>query len=169
MKLLTFISLTFCALWIFLIPLLAPLKGTCWPFLGGLSTLSLFKMKWNARKCLDMFNKVARRIFHERRESAISCFFRMIFKAELPLAILPRWVLWLLHNRCYDSGTFNLALKDVFSDDHRIFGAFNRQSTAISGMRFGVMATSIAKDTYSYIFSNFNSDHGSTNNCGLCN
>ncbi|EAW20659.1 patatin-like phospholipase family protein [Aspergillus fischeri NRRL 181] len=132
---------------------------------GGLSTLGLFKMKWNARKCSDMFDRVARRIFHERRESAISRFFRTVFKAELPLAILPRWVLWLLHDGCYDSGTFDLALKDVFGDDHRIFGAFDRQSTAISGTRFGVVATSIAKDTHSCVFGNFNSDHGSTDNC----
>jgi hypothetical protein len=126
-------------------------------------------MKWKPCKCSDIFNRVARCIFHERRESAISHMFWMVFKAELPLAILPRWVLWLLYDRCYDSGTFDLALKDVFGNDHRIFSAFNRQSTAISSTRFGVVATSIGKDTHSCIFSNFNSAHGSTDSCGLCN
>jgi hypothetical protein len=72
------------------------------------------------------------------------------------LGAIIQWLSWLFHDGCYDARIFDASLREAFREDHRIFGAVGLHSRTHSRSKFGVVATSIAEETRSFVFGNFN-------------
>jgi hypothetical protein len=106
---------------------------------------------------------LARCIFRERRHSVLPLLFRQIFSFMSVFGDMARWVQWLLHDSCYDSRIFDTALKSVFGEHRRVFGATRDDPPGPrrSGPRVGVVATSISRDTSTFVIGNFNASHDS--------
>ncbi|KAL4893422.1 acyl transferase/acyl hydrolase/lysophospholipase [Aspergillus ambiguus] len=125
---------------------------------GGLIVLGLMGMGWDVSTCSQVFDRLARRIFHERRRSILSSFSRLLFGRDSILDGFLRWISWILHDSCYDAGVFDASLREAFGESHRIFDVVgpNPPSHLHSKSKFAVIATTIAKETKSYVFGNFN-------------
>lgn len=125
-------------------------------------------MQWNVKKCAEVFDQMARHIFHERRSSSLSRVSQAIFGSKSFFGKLQKWILWLLHDGCYDGHVFDMTLRETFGCDNRIFDTLKveNDSTMYSKVKMGVVATSIAKETWSFIFGNFNPAKMSGENCG---
>ncbi|THC87635.1 hypothetical protein EYZ11_012916 [Aspergillus tanneri] len=134
---------------------------------GGLSILGLFNMQWDIRKCGAVFDHMARRIFHERRSSAFARASQAIFGRRSFFGTVHKWLLWLLYDGCYDGSVFDTALKEVYTNN-RLFDSLRMgdSSTTHSKTRVGVVATSIARETRSFVFGNFNSTESAGQECG---
>ncbi|KAL4960580.1 patatin-like phospholipase family protein [Aspergillus stella-maris] len=123
---------------------------------GGLITLGLSGMEWDATMCSRTFDRLARRIFYERRESMPSRFFRSIFGPQSLFGGAFQLASWFFHDSCYDSKVFEDSLREAFGDDIPIFGPVPDGSRSHSNSKFAVIATNIAKETKSFVFGNFN-------------
>ncbi|KAE8383882.1 patatin-like phospholipase [Aspergillus bertholletiae] len=135
---------------------------------GGLSILGLFNMQWGVKKCADVFDRMARRIFHERRSSTLARASQAMFGSHSFLGTVHKWLLWLLYDSCYDGRVFDLALKEVYTINNRIFDSLllEASSTRYSKTKVGVVATSIARETRSFVFGNFNGTETAAEDCG---
>ncbi|KAE8334246.1 hypothetical protein BDV24DRAFT_146189 [Aspergillus arachidicola] len=109
---------------------------------GGLIVLGLVAMGWDVSTCSQKFDLLARRIFRERRQPAISWLLRLILRRDSLLGDIPKWLSWFFHDSCYDARLFDDCLQEAFGGDRRA--------------KFGVVATSIARETKSFVFGNFN-------------
>ncbi|KAL4927720.1 patatin-like phospholipase family protein [Aspergillus undulatus] len=123
---------------------------------GGLITLGLSGMEWDAVTCSLTFERLARRIFYERRESTPSRVFRFIFGPRSVFGGVFQLLSWFFHDSCYDSKVFEESLREAFRDDIPIFGPVPDSSRSHSNSKFAVIATNIAKETKSFVFGNFN-------------
>ncbi|CAG8887459.1 unnamed protein product [Penicillium egyptiacum] len=125
---------------------------------GGLIVLGLFLMRWDVPHCAKTFDQLASRIFQQRRQSTFPWPARQSI-----LGNMTRWIQWLLHDSCYDSQIFDTALKDAFGKDRRIFGVSpdDPVGSLYAGSKFGVVTTSISKDTSTFVIGNFNRSHRS--------
>jgi hypothetical protein len=112
-------------------------------------------MSWNVKDCSERFETLARRIFRERRPPLL---LRQIAGSQSLLGQMARWFQWLIHDSCYDSRIFDLALKSAFGEYRRIFGATRGDPPGPrrSGPRVGVVTTSISRDTNTFVVGNFN-------------
>ncbi|KAL2783808.1 patatin-like phospholipase [Aspergillus keveii] len=128
------------------------------PSSGGLIILGLIGMGWEVSTCIQMFDRLARRIFHERRTPALSWLPRLVFGKNSALGTLVQWLSWFFHDSCYDGQIFDASLREAFPEDRRIFGDTGHRKLNHSWAKFAVVATNIAKETRSYIFGNFNAD-----------
>ncbi|KAA8649656.1 uncharacterized protein ATNIH1004_002327 [Aspergillus tanneri] len=110
---------------------------------------------------------MARRIFHERRSSAFARASQAIFGRRSFFGTVHKWLLWLLYDGCYDGSVFDTALKEVYTNN-RLFDSLRMgdSSTTHSKTRVGVVATSIARETRSFVFGNFNSTESAGQECG---
>ncbi|PWY96029.1 patatin-like phospholipase [Aspergillus sclerotioniger CBS 115572] len=137
---------------------------------GGLSILGLLKMGWDVQTCSTVFESLARRIFQSRRSSSLSQSLRSNSGGRYLISCFHKWLLWLLYDGCYDSHVFDSALKEAFGEQTRLFDSrahiSSRQSS--SGTRLGVVAASIAKNTRSFIFGNFNTPEIVKDGCIKC-
>ncbi|KAL4817214.1 patatin-like phospholipase [Aspergillus spinulosporus] len=135
---------------------------------GGLSILALFKKLWNVKACAGIFDQMARHIFEEKQSSSLSRAFQALLGDRSVLGRVHRWLSWLLYDGCYSGHVFDSALKDVFGEADRMFEALYADSlpTTRSGAKFGVVATSIAKETRSFVFGNFNAAQITNDDCG---
>ncbi|KAB8227271.1 patatin-like phospholipase family protein [Aspergillus alliaceus] len=135
---------------------------------GGLLVLGLIGMEWDAPTCSQTFDLLARRIFRERRQPVISWLLRLVLGRDSLLGDIPKWLSWFLHDSCYDPRIFDVSLQEAFSGNRRVFDPVGEpsRSPVHSRSKFGVIAASIAKDTRSFVFGNFNAsdwfckDHG---------
>ncbi|KAH1893616.1 hypothetical protein KXV57_002773 [Aspergillus fumigatus] len=125
---------------------------------GGLIVLGLNAMGWDVPKCSDVFDRLARRVFSQRRQPAISWVFHLILGRDSILGNTAKWLSWLLHDSCYDASVFDTCLREAFGEQRRIFDAVSHGSSPQlnSRSRFGVVAATIAKETKSFVFGNFN-------------
>lgn len=125
-------------------------------------------MQWDVKKCAEVFDKMARRIFHERRSSSLSRVSQAIFGSKSFFGKVHKWILWLLHDGCYDGRVFDMTLKDAFGGNSRVFDTLKveNDSTMYSKVKMGVVATSIAKETWPFVFGNFNPANMPGKNCG---
>lgn len=114
-------------------------------------------MSWNVGKCSQTFENLARRIFRERRHSL---FLRLLghMHGETIFGETARWIQWLFRDSCYDSRTFDTALREAFGDDRRLFGnhGTDARGPLRSGPKAGVITTSISKKTSTFVIGNFN-------------
>jgi hypothetical protein len=123
-------------------------------------------MGWDVPTCSQVFDRLARRVFRERRQPVISWLLRLIIGRDSILGDIPRWLSWLLHDSCYDTNVFDTCLREAFHDERCIFSTISQGSESHSQSKFGVVAASIAKETRSFVFGNFNAadwytkDHG---------
>lgn len=115
-------------------------------------------MQWHVKKCAEDFDQMAHHIFHERRSSYLSRMSQVIFGSKSFLGRVQKWILWLLHDGCYDGRVFDKTLKDTLGENSRIFDALKIENnpTMYSKSKMGVVVTSIAKETWSFILGNFN-------------
>ena len=133
---------------------------------GGLIVLGLACMGWDVSTCSQMFDRLARRIFCERRRFTFSRFLRLILGQNSLLSGILQWISWLLHDSCYDPTVFDASLREAFGELHRIFDVASSRPELHSKSKFGVIAATIAKETKSFVFGNFNAadlssgDHG---------
>jgi hypothetical protein len=125
-------------------------------------------MQWDISTCSDIFDRLARRIFHERRQSPASWLFRSLFGRRSLFGEIHKWILWLLHDSCYDARIFDTTLREVFGDDRHIFDNVcpSSSSQLSSKSKVAVVATSIAKEIKSFVFGNFNAANLSDRNQG---
>jgi hypothetical protein len=125
-------------------------------------------MQWGVKKCADVFDRMARRIFHERRSSTLARASQAMFGSHSFLGTVHKWLLWLLYDSCYDGRVFDLALKEVYTSNNRIFDSLllEASSTRYSKTKVGVVATSIARETRSFVFGNFNGTETAGEECG---
>jgi hypothetical protein len=125
---------------------------------GGLIVLGLNAMGWDVPKCSDVFDRLARRVFSQRRQPAISWVFHLILGRDSILGNIAKWLSWLLHDSCYDASIFDTCLREAFGEQRRIFDAVSQDSSLQlnSRAKFGVVAATIAKETKSFVFGNFN-------------
>jgi hypothetical protein len=65
-------------------------------------------------------------------------------------------VSWLLHDSCYDGAVFDSVLQDVFGDQHLFRENNSPHMPASSRSKIAVVATSIASQTETAVFGNFN-------------
>ncbi|GMF77642.1 unnamed protein product [Aspergillus oryzae] len=144
--------------------------GTSSGMCRSLSILGLFNMQWGVKKCADVFDRMARRIFHERRSSTLARASQAMFGSHSFLGTVHKWLLWLLYDSCYDGRVFDLALKEVYTINNRIFDSLllEASSTRYSKTKVGVVATSIARETRSFVFGNFNGTETAAEDCGKC-
>ncbi|KAL4860433.1 hypothetical protein BDV12DRAFT_205068 [Aspergillus spectabilis] len=135
---------------------------------GGLSILALFKKLWDVRTCAGIFDKMARQIFEQKQSSSFSRTVQAMLGDGSLLGRVHKWLLWLLYDGCYSGHVFDSALKEVFGETSLMFESVNTDSLskASSRTKFGVVATSIAKETRSFIFGNFNPAQMSEDDCG---
>lgn len=112
-------------------------------------------MSWNVKDCSERFETLATRIFRERRPPLL---LRQIAGSRSLLGQMAKWFQWLIHDSCYDSRIFDSALKTAFGEYRRIFGATREDPPGPrrSGPRFGVVTTSISRDTNTFVVGNFN-------------
>lgn len=133
---------------------------------GGLIVLGLACMGWDVSTCSQMFDRLARRIFCERRRFTFSRFFRLILGQNSLLSGILQWISWLLHDSCYNLTVFDASLQEAFGELHCIFDVASSRPELHSKSKFGVIAATIAKETKSFVFGNFNAadlssgDHG---------
>ncbi|KAF4226043.1 hypothetical protein CNMCM6805_005174 [Aspergillus fumigatiaffinis] len=125
---------------------------------GGLIVLGLNAMGWDVPKCSDVFDRLARRVFSQRRQPAISWVFHLILGRDSILGNTAKWLSWLLHDSCYDASIFDTCLREAFGEQRRIFDAVSQDSSPQlnSRSKYGVVAATIAKETKSFVFGNFN-------------
>ena len=71
-------------------------------------------MQWDVKKYAEVFNKMACCIFYERHSSSLLHISQAIFSSKSFLGKVHKWILWLLHDGCYDGHVFDMTLKDVF-------------------------------------------------------
>ncbi|KAL3459620.1 patatin-like phospholipase [Aspergillus heterothallicus] len=126
------------------------------PSSGGLITLGLIGMQWDVSTCSRTFDRLAKRIFRERRQSTLSRLPRLVFGQNSSLGVILQWLSWFFHDSCYDTRIFDSSLQEAFQEDRRIFGVNSASRQPHSGTKFCVIATSIAKETRSFVFGNFN-------------
>jgi hypothetical protein len=113
-------------------------------------------MQWDVSTCSQTFDRLARRIFRERRQSSFSWLPRLVFGQNSSLGVILQWLSWFFHDSCYDTRIFDFSLREAFQEDRRIFGVNSASPQPHSGTKFCVIATSIAKETRSFVFGNFN-------------
>ncbi|GKZ59930.1 hypothetical protein AnigIFM49718_006254 [Aspergillus niger] len=124
---------------------------------GGLLVLGLIAMEWDIATCSETFDLLARRIFRERRQPAISSLLRFLLGKNSILGNIPRWLSWFLHDSCYDPRLFDTSLQEAYGSSRRISDTVTNGSQVLhSQSKFGVIAANIAKDTRSFVFGNFN-------------
>lgn len=125
-------------------------------------------MQWDVKKCAEVFNQMACCIFHERCSSSLSQVSQAIFGSKSIFGKVHKWILWLLHDGCYDGRVFNMTLKDAFGGNSRVFDTLKveNDSTMYLKVKMGVVATSITKETWPFIFGNFNPAEMPGKNCG---
>ncbi|KAL4888218.1 patatin-like phospholipase [Aspergillus ambiguus] len=125
---------------------------------GGLSIIGLFNKEWDVRECSEIFDRLARRIFSQRRNSLFSQVSQAVLGGNTIFGRLQKWATWLLHDGCYDGRVFDSALQEAFEGDRCIFDALCTKGSTLtrSKARFGVIATSIARETWPFVFGNFN-------------
>lgn len=128
--------------------------------------MGLFIKQWDPQTCSKIFDQVARRIFRERRNSILSRILQPVFGDGTIFGNVHKWLLWLLHDGCYDGRNFDSALKEVFEEKIYLFDAIGSSTTQCSRTRVGVTATNIAKETRSFVFGNFNAVELSGDNSG---
>ncbi|KAB8212999.1 patatin-like phospholipase [Aspergillus novoparasiticus] len=135
---------------------------------GGLSILGLFTMEWDIRKCAAVFDRMARRIFHQRRTSLLARASQAVFGRNSFFGSVHKWFLWILYDSCDDGLVFDVTLKEVFTENKRIFDSLHKDGSraTYSRTKSGVVATSIARETGSFVFGNFNGAEGASQNCG---
>ncbi|KAH8431446.1 patatin-like phospholipase family protein [Aspergillus melleus] len=138
---------------------------------GGLSILGLLTMGWDVRRCAEVFDHVAHQIFRERRTSRLSRLSHALFGSGSVLGTVHKWLVWLLHDSCYDGQVFDKAIKCVYGKERRIFDGLRSEHTSqscstYSRAKVGVVATSIAKETWPFVFGNFNVAEATGNDCG---
>lgn len=80
---------------------------------------------------------------------------------------IRQWLAWWLYDGCYDGRVFDLVLQETFGKRRGLFSPTKENSSGplISKTKIGVVATSIDKDTDSFVFGNFN-NAGSADDCG---
>ncbi|KAH3502314.1 hypothetical protein KXV55_005947, partial [Aspergillus fumigatus] len=113
----------------------------------GLIVLGINGMGWDVPTCSQVFDRLARRVFRERRQPVISWLLRLIIGRDSILGDIPRWLSWLLHDSCYDTRVFDTCLREAFHGERRIFSAISQGPESHSQSKFGVVAASIAKET----------------------
>lgn len=115
-------------------------------------------MAWGVADCSERFDTLARRIFSQRRSAILPSLLHPIPGSRSVFGELAKWLKWLLHDSCYDSQVFDLALKDAFGENRRLFGATEEGGSVSqqSGPKVGVVTTSISKSTSTYVIGNFN-------------
>lgn len=120
----------------------------------GHSILMLFKKLWDLKTCAGIIDKMAWQIFGEKQSSSLSCIFQIMLGDGLLLSRVHKWLSRLLYEGCYSGRVFDLALKEVFGENDQMFEALYADSLSITSSRskFGVVVTSIAKETRSFIF-----------------
>ncbi|KAJ5875185.1 uncharacterized protein N7473_012532 [Penicillium subrubescens] len=125
---------------------------------GGLIALGLFAMLWDVAECSERFNTLANQIFRQRRRSILPPLLFHVSGYKSLLGELVKWIQWLLHDSCYDSQVFDAALKSAFRENRRLFGATRERLPGHrrSGLKVGVIATSISRDTSAFVIGNFN-------------
>ncbi|KAL4745858.1 patatin-like phospholipase family protein [Aspergillus foveolatus] len=135
---------------------------------GGLSILALFKKLWNVKTCAGIFDRMARQIFEEKQSSSLSRAFQALLGDRSLLGRAHKWLSWLLYDGCYSGHVFDSALKEVFGEVSQMFEALYVESlpSTSSRTKFGVVATSIAKETRSFVFGNFNPAQITKEDCG---
>lgn len=140
----------------------------CGPGAGGLSVIGLFHMQWHVKKCAEVFDQMAQHIFHERRSSYLLRISQVIFGSKSFLGKVQKWILWLIHDGCYDGRVFDKTLKDTLGENSRTFDALKieNDSTMYSKSQMGVVVTSIAKETWPFILGNLNPAEVPGKNCG---
>ncbi|PYH40993.1 patatin-like phospholipase family protein [Aspergillus saccharolyticus JOP 1030-1] len=74
------------------------------------------------------------------------------------LEIIPKWISWIMSDSCYDAAIFDATLQEVFGRTRRAFQPLGQGSPlhSYSKSKFAAIATSIGKDTKSFVFGNFN-------------
>ena len=115
-------------------------------------------MLWSVRQCSQTFDDLARQIFRERRQSTLLRMAGYVYESTSVLGQGLRWLQWLLHDSCYDTKSFDSALRAVFGSDRRLFGDsinIGRGSLRASA-KVGVITTSISKDAGTYVIGSFN-------------
>ncbi|CAG7958067.1 unnamed protein product [Penicillium salamii] len=124
---------------------------------GGLIVIGLSIMSWNIATCSEIFDNLARRIFHKRRRSPLALF-NFVDQNGSVLGNLSKWIHWLLHDSCYDAKTFDDALKGVFGDNRLMFGSSrdDPRGSLRSNSKVGVVTTSISRETGAFVIGNFN-------------
>ncbi|PYH80588.1 phospholipase, patatin family protein [Aspergillus uvarum CBS 121591] len=135
---------------------------------GGLSVLALFQKRWEVLKCAKIFDDMARCIFQQRKSSSLSRLSQSVFGRLSLFSTIHKWLIWLLHDGCYDGSVFDAALKAVFGVKSRVFDGLCAEHTSAtySNTRIGVVATGISKDTSSFVFGNFNASETSETDPG---
>ena len=123
---------------------------------GGLVTLGLSGMEWEVTTCSQIFDRLARRIFYERRESISSRVFRAMFGPQSLFGGFFQLLSWFFHDSCYDTNVFDECLREAFPEDLAIFGPIGDGPKSHSNSKFAVIATNIARETRSFVFGNFN-------------
>lgn len=120
-------------------------------------------MRWDISHCAKTFDQLAIRIFQQRRQSTFPWLTRQSILGDM-----TRWIQWLLHDSCYDSRVFDTALKDAFGKNRRVFGVSSDDPSGslYAGSKFGVVTTSISKDTNTFVIGNFNQSHRSCDDYG---
>ena len=103
---------------------------------------------------------------HEKRKSMLLQVLQPVFGDGAIFGSVHKWLLWLLHDGCYDGRNFDLALKEVFEEKLRLFDAIGDSTLLCSKTRVGVIATSIAQETRSFVFGNFNAAEMSNEHYG---
>lgn len=112
--------------------------------------------------CSQAFERLARRIFQSRLQPFLPWLPNVVFGR------IRKWLTWLLRDGCYDGTLFDITLKDIFSEHLRMFGPveLGPSKPTFSGTKVGVVATNIAEDTKTFIFSNFNTPRMQSDDLG---
>lgn len=136
--------------------------------IGGLIALGLFAMLWDVAECSERFDTLATQIFRQRRRSILPPLLHRVSGYKSLLGELVKWIQWLLHDSCYDSQIFDAALKSAFGENRRLFGATRERLPGHrrSGLKVGVIATSISRDTSAFVIGNFNVSEDSKDKYG---
>ncbi|KAJ5475413.1 hypothetical protein N7539_007700 [Penicillium diatomitis] len=121
---------------------------------GALIALGLFAMSWDVRTCSERFDTLAKRIFSRRRPSILSMLLHRLAGVESRVGGALRSLQWLIQDSCYDSIAFDDALKSVFGEDRQVFSAPDAKDLSLqrSDSKFGVITTSISKDTSTFVY-----------------
>ncbi|PYH75318.1 hypothetical protein BO82DRAFT_437453 [Aspergillus uvarum CBS 121591] len=131
---------------------------TVGPSAGGLISMGLIAMDWPVSTCSEVFDRLAQRIFRERRQPALNRALQLVLGRGSFLEIIPKWVSWIMRDSCYDAAIFDATLQEVFGRTRRAFQPLGQGSPlhSYSKSKFAAIATSIGKDTKSFVFGNFN-------------
>lgn len=147
----------------------------CWLGTGGIIGLPLAHLLWDVRSCSEAFDRLARRVFRERRQVSLACFrhsiigrvFEWLLRHSL-LGALLKWLTWWLCDGLYDAAILESVLRESLGGSHRIFDAAGPDSTGalISRTKVGVVATNISQETSTFVFGNFNGAEVYDEQCG---